>query len=255
LRPTSEEDFRRVDDELGNSGFPNTHRLNAAKLRRTHRLTICRLWNYKPVHERFSLEVLFPYDVSEMTAATYAELASLDCASSSGFLNLLTLCSALIRTALFHAESVPGVGALRGFPLPVATTAFAALYPFSLDRPLRAPPLLRSEKHSINGAFRDAAWLRDSCIREIRSRRIGVTQIRRSIPSQPFSLPRISPLKSRLLSREASSHGLSHNAERVHRCGRSPECQRTRKSLISFEISYPPWGLRPGNSTEVFNVA
>jgi hypothetical protein len=82
---------------------------------------------YKPIHERLSHGVLCPYDVSEMTAATSTEFASLGCATPSGFLNLLTLYSTLIRTALFHAESVLGVEALRGFPLPVAATTFAAL--------------------------------------------------------------------------------------------------------------------------------
>lgn len=64
-----------------------------------------------------------------MWAATNAEIASLGCAPSSGFLSLLTVYSALNLTALFHAESVLGVEALRGFPLPVAAAAFAALCP------------------------------------------------------------------------------------------------------------------------------
>jgi hypothetical protein len=118
-------------------------------------------WNYKPVHERLSLGVLFPYDVSEIMAATNTKLASLGYATPSGFLNLLTSCSAIIRTALFHAESVHGVEVLRGFPLPVAATTFIAPYPFSLSRPLRAPFSRCSEKHCIDGAFHDAAWLRD----------------------------------------------------------------------------------------------
>jgi hypothetical protein len=46
----------------------------------------------------------------------------------------LTFFSALIRTALFHAESVQGVEALRGFPLPVAATTFAAPCPFNQRR-------------------------------------------------------------------------------------------------------------------------
>jgi hypothetical protein len=104
---------------------------------------------------------LFPYDVSEMTAATNTEFTSLGCATPSGFPNLLTSCSTLIRTVLFHTESVPGVEALRGFPLPVAATASAALYPFNLNRTFRAPPPLHSEKHSINVTLHDAAWLRD----------------------------------------------------------------------------------------------
>jgi hypothetical protein len=86
---------------------------------------------YKSFHEPLSLGVFFPYDVSEMGTATHTELASPGCATPSGFLYLLTYFSALIRTALFHAESVHGVGALRGFPLPVAATAFAALCPSS----------------------------------------------------------------------------------------------------------------------------
>jgi hypothetical protein len=91
---------------------------------------------HKSVHEPLSHGVFFPYDVSEMGGATYAELASPGCATPSGFLNLLTLFSTLIRTALFHAESVHGVGALRGFPLPVAATTFAALCPSSQRRRL-----------------------------------------------------------------------------------------------------------------------
>jgi hypothetical protein len=42
-------------------------------------------------------------------AATFIELASLDCAPPSGFLNLLTFCSASIASALFRAESVHGI--------------------------------------------------------------------------------------------------------------------------------------------------
>jgi hypothetical protein len=57
-------------------------------------------------------------------AATYTKLASLGCATPSGFLNLLTFCSAHVLTALFHAESVLGVGALRGFPFPVAAAGY-----------------------------------------------------------------------------------------------------------------------------------
>lgn len=85
------------------------------------------------------------------------------------------------------------------------------------------------------------------CIREVRSRRDGFTHIRRPIPSQPLYPPRISPLEPWPLRRKASSHGLSHNAGQVHRYGRSPEFQRTRGSLASFENCYPPWDLRPGN--------
>lgn len=95
----------------------------------------------------------------------------------SGFLNLLTLFSALVPSALFHAESVHGVVTLRGFPLPVAATTFAALYPWT-GSPALAKHVCRSQ---------------DSCIREVRSRRDGFTRLRRPILSQPSPSSRISP--------------------------------------------------------------
>ena len=142
-------------------------------------------WTYRPVHEPLSHGVPFPYDVSKTKAATNTELTSPGCATPVGFLNLLAFHSALIRTALFHAESVLGVEALRGFSLPVAATAFAALCPFSLDRTLRAPLRLRSEKRGVSNARHDTVRLGDSCTWEVRSRRDGVTQPRRPFPSQP----------------------------------------------------------------------
>jgi hypothetical protein len=86
---------------------------------------------HRPGHEPLSHGVFLPYDVSEMGAATNTELASPGCGPPPGFLNLLTVFSTLIRTALFHAESVHGVEALRGFPLPVAATTFVAPCPSS----------------------------------------------------------------------------------------------------------------------------
>jgi hypothetical protein len=86
-----------------------------------------------------------------MGVATNTEVASLGCAAPSGFLNLLTLSSTLIRTALFHAESVRGVGALRGFPLPVAATAFTARCPLSQRyRLTETPRQLRSEERGVD---------------------------------------------------------------------------------------------------------
>lgn len=64
-------------------------------------------------------------------AATNTEVTTLGCATPPGFLNLLTSFSACALSALFRAESVNGVEALRGFPSPVAATAFTALCPFS----------------------------------------------------------------------------------------------------------------------------
>jgi len=90
---------------------------------------------HRLVHKRLSHGVSLPYDVSETRAATDTGIASPGCATPSGFLSLLAFLSALIRTALFHAESVPGVEALRGFPLPVAATVFTARCPLADHSP------------------------------------------------------------------------------------------------------------------------
>lgn len=127
----------------------------------------------------------FPYDVSEMWASTCTGFASPGSATSSGFLCLVTSCSALIRTAFFQAESVHGVEALRGFPLPVAATAFAAPCPSSGWFVCSGIFGRQPEGHaSVPYALR--APLRDSCIWKVRSRRSGVTRLRRSILSQPL---------------------------------------------------------------------
>jgi hypothetical protein len=77
----------------------------------------------------------FPLRRLQTRAATNTGSTAPGCAAPSGFLNLLTLCSALVLLALFHARSAPGVEALRGFPLPVAATAFTARGPLSHMRP------------------------------------------------------------------------------------------------------------------------
>jgi hypothetical protein len=64
-------------------------------------------------------------------AATNTGISNPSCAAPSGFLNLLTRCSAFALLALFHARSALGVETLRGFPLPVAATAFTARCPSS----------------------------------------------------------------------------------------------------------------------------
>jgi hypothetical protein len=126
-----------------------------------------------------------PYDVSEMRAATCTGIASPGCATPSGFLNLVTSCSAHTRTALFHAESVHGVEALRGFPLPVAATAFAAPCPSS-SWPAHRPRLGASPKANSSTPPSAHALLRDSCTWKVRSRRSSVTRLRRPILSQPL---------------------------------------------------------------------
>jgi len=72
-----------------------------------------------------------PLQRLQTRAATNTGISSPSCAAPSGFLNLLTRYSALALLALFHARSAPGVEALRGFPLPVAATAFTARCPSS----------------------------------------------------------------------------------------------------------------------------
>lgn len=96
-----------------------------------------------------------PLRRSKTRAATCIGIASPDYVAPSGFLNLLTRSSAHAPSALFHADAVPGVPALRGFPLPVAATTFAALYPrvrsfVSLSRrSLSSDPRTRAPGRSV----------------------------------------------------------------------------------------------------------
>jgi len=136
--------------------------------------------------------------------ATYTRVTTPSCAPPPGFLNLLTFYSAPAASALFHAESASGVEALRGFPLPVAATAFTALCPFSLYKrcskdealaPLRrtiprqrpreryldtvpkndasAPPpsdTKKTPKNSLRTPRNEQHKLRDLCTWKVRSR-------------------------------------------------------------------------------------
>ena len=69
-----------------------------------------------------------PFDVSNVSSDQH-RVSTPDSAAPSGFLNLLTLSSAHAASALFHADSVLGVSAFRGFSLPVAATVFTARCP------------------------------------------------------------------------------------------------------------------------------
>jgi hypothetical protein len=85
-------------------------------------------------------------------AATNTRIASPSCATPTGFLNLLTFYSARASLTLFRARSVHGVRALRGFPLPVAGTAFTALCPSSHmphESAARASKPLRKAIHHL----------------------------------------------------------------------------------------------------------
>jgi hypothetical protein len=88
---------------------------------------------------------------------------------------------------LFRAESVRGVEALRGFPLPVAATAFTALCP-SDDRLATAAAVRRSQ-------LRPQGNIRDYCTWKVRSRQSGFTRDLSAEPLSAFCAPlRNSPL-------------------------------------------------------------
>jgi hypothetical protein len=77
-----------------------------------------------------------PPSTSLIRAATHIGLTSPDFAAPSGFLNLVTPCSARTSTALFHAEAVPGVSCLQRFPPPARRHDFRRALPLL---PLPAP--------------------------------------------------------------------------------------------------------------------
>jgi hypothetical protein len=147
----------------------------------------------------------------------------------------LTRFSALAALALFHARSAHGVEALRGFPLPVAATAFAARCPRKLlsdldtgrssgaaprsdtsATPERTTPRHRSEERRFDTApNRSAATLRR--VRQMSDPITGhlslgihasgrsvlgeavLPDVRRPCLSQPLWSPsRTSPFKPRL---------------------------------------------------------
>jgi len=169
----------------------------------------------------------FPYDVSETRAATCTGFTSPGCAAPSGFLSLLTLCSALARTALFHAESVHGVEALRGFPLPVAATAFAARCPFS-PVPTRRPGT-GSRIHAPGRSVHRGA---------------SFTQLRGPILSRPLSPSEdFSPRALASLTEGLLSWASSRRQAFARRRDRSPECQRTRGLACLFREPPPSLGF------------
>jgi hypothetical protein len=177
-------------------------------------------------------------------AATCIGVASPNYAASSGFLNLLTLSSALVLSALSHAESVPGVEALRGFPLPVAATVFTARCPQASRRlvdsastrdpknaPSTPPPQHRTAQGFLHleGPFATNRFYPGF---------VGRAPLSLVAPS------RISPLEPRpRVVRETSSHGLVCSSGRIHRRKRSTEFQRTRRSACLFRVLPPSLGL------------
>lgn len=176
-------------------------------------------------------------------AATYTEVTSLGFAAPSGFLNLLTLCSALALSALSHAESVLGVVTLRGFPLPVAATAFTARCPRTRlaprrQRELREPkyaPSTPPPRHRVAPGFMHLG---------------GPFSTGRCYPGPvgraPHSLlapSRISPLEPwpRVCCAGPPLMGLSYSAGRIHRCKDSLQSVKELEDrLASFECRHPP---------------
>lgn len=87
-------------------------------------------WTYRPVHERLSRGVLFPYDVSKTKAATYTEFSSLGCATPSGFLNLLTFYSVQIPSHLVSCGWRPWACDLQRFSLSKSQKRLTTPLPF-----------------------------------------------------------------------------------------------------------------------------
>jgi hypothetical protein len=80
------------------------------------------------------LWLILPWGLSALrrlqrVAATHTRVASPGCAAPSGFLNLLTLCSAAHLPALFRAGSALGLLVFRGVPSPVAGASLNATFP------------------------------------------------------------------------------------------------------------------------------
>jgi hypothetical protein len=170
------------------------------------------------------------------------------CAAPSGFLDLVARYSTLALSALFRAESVRGVRAHRGFPLPGAGTAFSSPpSPPSVDS--RAPPLSRrrASRHvASSSAASHRVSARELCIREVRSRRGGVTRVRRPILSQ-LSSPLRGFLPSSLDPAFAASTlmGFSAALDRSIATIALQSVKELEGRLASFESCLPPWGFCP----------
>jgi hypothetical protein len=147
--PKNSHQGRSISSSQRSLSKPSAHN----GLRRDHRTIRLAAEPIGPTADRSPMGFL-PLRRLQDGAATCAGVTSPGCATPSGFLSLLTSCSALIRTALFHAESVPGVEALRGFPLPVAATALAALCPSGQDLRTPSGPRCHPEGRRARGRTR-----------------------------------------------------------------------------------------------------
>jgi hypothetical protein len=118
----------------------------------------CDVENDSRRHERPSMGFV-TLRRSKKQAATNIGLASPDCATPSGFLSLLTLCSARNPSRLVSCEWRPWASAFRGFPCPVARRTSRPPCPpcrFSLRRrnqqadPDFTAPRLRGITHPVS---------------------------------------------------------------------------------------------------------
>jgi hypothetical protein len=216
-------------------------------------------------------------------AATNTEITGLGCATPSGFLNLLTLYSAHALLALFRARSAPGVEAPRGFPLPVAATAFTARCPSSFLYGLRygTKRWRRSEERHVGNArendtsvplkrttprhrpepFALSPPKRVKVERPIRRPRgsgihapgrsvhgaVVLPSARRPCLSQPLESPtRNSPSKPRLcIAAGPPLMGLLSAMDESNAKNALQSVKELEGRLASLENRRPPWGLCP----------
>lgn len=140
----------------------------------------------KPIRKQHSHEVSSPSTFSETGERHSFGVTSPEYAAPSGFLNLVTLSSARPRSALFHAESVHGVVAPRGFlsfssrhdfrrALPLQLESAIAKTTFRPRQPMTTEAIIECQKQlpPISVASRidpqTEPSLRDSCTWKIRS--------------------------------------------------------------------------------------
>jgi hypothetical protein len=206
------------------------------------------------------------------------------CAAPTGFLSLLTPYSAPALLALFHARSAHGVEALRGFPLPVAATAFTARCPSSSSCLRYGTKLWRrsEERHVGNARENDtSAPLRRTTPRH-RPESLAVQPPRRKSTKRPNQRPRSSgihapgrsvrgevvlpnnrrpclsqplvvPFKD--LSLQASAlhvagpplMGLFSAMDKSNAENALQSVKELEGRLVSLENCRPPWGFRPEN--------
>jgi hypothetical protein len=168
-------------------------------------------------------------------AATNGGVTSPTCAAPSGFLNLLTPCSALFSTALFHAESVHGVETPRGFPLPIAAATYVALCPSPLH--FQKMKTKKSGIHALGRSVLAGAVL---------------PGFQRPILSQPSSPSRNSPLESWFhVPVKPPLMGFSTTPNMSVVVDALQSFKEPEGRLISFENCRPPWSFVSANLNEV----